>query len=118
MKFALASSACILCGWLLVTICATADDKGAKQVADDDANDPYQWLEGVTDERALDWVRARNAKAEAKLESDPLYQPLYNDLLAILDSEESIPMVTKHGDYLYNFWKDKKNERGLWRRTT
>ena len=27
-------------------------------------------------------------------------------------------MVSKHGEYFYNFWRDKKNPRGLWRRTT
>jgi prolyl oligopeptidase len=35
-----------------------------------------------------------------------------------LDSNERIPFVTKHGEYYYNFWRDRKNERGLWRRTT
>jgi prolyl oligopeptidase len=38
--------------------------------------------------------------------------------LAILDSDARIPMVSKSGDYLYNFWRDKKNPRGIWRRTT
>lgn len=118
MKFALASCLWMLCGWLWVSVDAMADDKGATSVAADDANDPYLWLEQVTDEKALDWVRARNAKSEGQLESDPAYQPLYDDLLEILDSDERIPMVAKHGDYLYNFWRDQKNERGLWRRTT
>jgi len=29
-----------------------------------------------------------------------------------------LPFVSKHGDYLYNFWKDGDHPRGLWRRTT
>ncbi|MCC6511355.1 MAG: S9 family peptidase [Pirellulaceae bacterium] len=95
-----------------------ADDKGVPAVTSEDTNDPHIWLENVTDEKSLDWVRARNAKAEAKLQSDPQYQKLYDDILSILDSEARIPMVSKHGDYLYNFWRDKQNERGLWRRTT
>jgi prolyl oligopeptidase len=27
-------------------------------------------------------------------------------------------MIRKRGEYYYNFWRDKTNERGLWRRTT
>jgi prolyl oligopeptidase len=66
----------------------------------------------------LDWVRARNKVSQGALESDPGFAKLKTDLLAILDSDARIPMVSKHGDYLYNFWRDKKNPRGLWRRTT
>src|SRR5262249_33547633 len=28
------------------------------------------------------------------------------------------PMIEKEGPYYYNFWRDAKNPRGLWRRTT
>ncbi len=80
--------------------------------------DPYQWLEDVTGEKAIEWVKARNVKSQAKLESDPKFNALREDLLAILDSDARIPFVSKHGEYYYNFWRDKKNERGLWRRTT
>src|SRR5262249_1582776 len=31
---------------------------------------------------------------------------------------ERIPFVSKHGPHYYNFWRDAKNKRGLWRRTT
>ncbi|MFM7561522.1 MAG: prolyl oligopeptidase family serine peptidase [Planctomycetota bacterium] len=81
-------------------------------------DDPWQWLEDVTGEKALDWVRARNKVSQSALESDPGFGKLKSDLLAILDSDARIPMVSKQGDYLYNFWRDKKNPRGLWRRTT
>ena len=39
-------------------------------------------------------------------------------LLAILDSDAKIPYVSKRGPYYYNFWRDARNKRGLWRRTT
>lgn len=81
-------------------------------------DDPYQWLEDVLGERAINWVKERNALAQEKLEADPSFAALQDDLLAILDSDARIPMVSKRGDYYYNFWRDKKNERGLWRRTT
>lgn len=80
--------------------------------------DPYLWLEDVTGDKALEWVRARNAKTQSKFEADPNFNKLRDDLLAILDSDARIPMVNKSGEYYYNFWRDKKNERGLWRRTT
>ncbi len=84
--------------------------------AEDD--DPHQWLEEVTGDKAIEWVKARNEKSLAKIQSDPSFDSLRNDLLAILDSDARIPFVSKQGDYYYNFWRDKTNERGLWRRTT
>ncbi|MCX7041096.1 MAG: S9 family peptidase, partial [Gammaproteobacteria bacterium] len=86
--------------------------------AADSAADPYLWLEGVEDAKALDWVRERNAKAEAEIASTPEFKTLEADLRAILDSDARIPAVQKIGGYYYNFWKDKQNPRGLWRRTT
>ncbi len=90
-----------------------------KKVSDvTDVEDPFLWLEDVTGEKALDWVRERNAKSQGKFESSPEFNNLRDDLLKILDSDARIPFVTKSGDYYYNFWRDKQNERGLWRRTT
>jgi prolyl oligopeptidase len=86
------------------------------QVAGSD--DPFVWLEDVTGDKAIDWVKARNAKSQAVMEADPRFNELREDLLAILDSDARIPFVSKQGDFYYNFWRDKKNERGLWRRTT
>ena len=82
------------------------------------ATDPYLWLEGVEDAKALDWVRERNAKAEAEIASTPEFKKLEADLRAILDSDARIPGVQKIGGYYYNLWKDKDHPRGLWRRTT
>ena len=80
--------------------------------------DPHQWLEGVEDPRALEWVRTQNARAEAELAATPEFRQLEADLLAIYDSDERIPGVYKQGEWYYNFWRDKQNPRGLWRRTT
>jgi prolyl oligopeptidase len=82
------------------------------------AEDPYLWLENVSGQEALEWVRSKNAVSQARLEGSPGFGKLRDDLLAILDSKERIPSVAKHGDFYYNFWRDDKNERGLWRRTT
>ncbi len=83
-----------------------------------DPSDAYAWLEGVENPKALDWVRSENAKTEAELAATPEFKKLEGEIRAILDSDAKIPGVEKIGDYYYNFWKDAKHERGLWRRTT
>ncbi len=82
------------------------------------SDDPYAWLEDVGGDRQLAWVREQNAKSEAELASTPEFKRLEADILAILDSDAKIPGVEKIGAHYYNFWKDKQNPRGLWRRTT
>ncbi len=82
------------------------------------ADDPYLWLEDVTGERALTWVRAQNTLSTKELEAAPDFEPIRKRLLSILDSRERIPYVSKHGAWCYNFWRDEKNVRGLWRRTS
>lgn len=81
-------------------------------------HDPYLWLEEVTGEKALAWVQERNAETASELESAPGYKALESDILKILDSDAKIPYVEKAGAYYYNFWKDARNPRGLWRRTS
>jgi len=82
------------------------------------SNDPYLWLEEVQGERALAWVRAKNAESEKLLQADPRFVPTRDAVLAALDSKEQIPYVQRRGAYLYNLWRDATNPRGLWRRTT
>jgi prolyl oligopeptidase len=82
------------------------------------SDDPNLWLEDVTGERALNWVRQQNTLSTRELESTPDFAPIRRRILSILDSKDKIPGVEKHGRYYYNFWKDDKNVRGLWRRTT
>ena len=103
------SNACLIAGL------AIAGGASAQAQSNDD---PYAWLEDVSGEQSLDWVKARNAKAEAELAATPGFKSLEADIRAILDSDAKIPFVQKIGEYYYNFWKDKQHERGLWRRTT
>lgn len=81
-------------------------------------NDPNLWLENVTGEKQLDWVRKHNAVTLRELQSARSYDETYRRILSILNSNERIPGVVKRGEYYYNFWMDDKNPRGLWRRTT
>ena len=80
--------------------------------------DPYLWLEAVASERALDWVRERNAETQAKLQAWPHYAATRDAIRASLDSRDRIATVTRQGDVLLNFWRDDANPRGLWRSTT
>lgn len=91
----------------------------SKRISDVSAEeDPHLWLEAVDGDEALAWVRKQNAKTQAIFDERPAFIELTNDLRAALDSDDRIPMVSKRGDHYYNFWRDQKNVRGLWRRTT
>jgi prolyl oligopeptidase len=83
----------------------------------EDNDDPYLWLEDVTGETALDWVRARNEPTQAEF-CDATFDRLRTEALEVLDTDARIPYVRRRGEYLYNFWRDAANPRGLWRRTT
>jgi prolyl oligopeptidase len=80
--------------------------------------DPYLWLEGIDDAKALAWVKQQNAVSQAELAAVPEYQPIFDKSLEIFDSEARIPMPSLRGDRVDNFWQDRAHERGLWRRTT
>ncbi|MBV8466201.1 MAG: S9 family peptidase, partial [Burkholderiales bacterium] len=80
--------------------------------------DPNQWLEDVTGDKALSWVKAHNAVSSGLLEKEPGFGALRDQIQEILDSKARIPYVSKMGNFFYNFWRDGEHPRGLWRRTT
>jgi len=79
--------------------------------------DPFLWLEDVEGERALAWVEERNAATLEELSAHPLFEPIRERVLEILDSDDRIPFPSMMGDHLYNFWQDQEHPRGIWRRT-
>lgn len=79
-------------------------------------DDPYLWLEEVESEKALDWVKAQNALSYRVLTGNPLFEHLRKKYLEVMNDKEKIAYPTLVGEYVYNLWKDEKNERGLWRR--
>jgi prolyl oligopeptidase len=80
--------------------------------------DPYLWLEDVGGDQSLAWARARNAISQRELEAHPEFTAINERLLALYDSDERIPYVAKRGGHYYNFWRDARHVRGLWRRTS
>ncbi len=105
------TSACLAAGLISASL------SGAVMAADE-GKDAYAWLEDVTGDKPLAWVKEQNAKAEARLAQSPQFKEMEAGIRAVLDSDAKIPGVEKIGDYYYNFWKDKQHERGVWRRTT
>ncbi|MET0182712.1 MAG: prolyl oligopeptidase family serine peptidase [Caulobacterales bacterium] len=79
--------------------------------------DPYLWMEEVEGTRALDWVRAENARSLAVLEADRRYAVLRDEALAIATSQDRLPVGAVRDGYLYNFWQDAEHVRGIWRRS-
>ena len=89
----------------------------AQQTLAQTPDDPYKWLEDVTGKKPLEWVKEQNAQSVAELTKTEEFKKLDEHLLKILDSKDRIPTIAKHGRWYYNFWRDDKNKRGLWRRT-
>ncbi|MFT4625290.1 MAG: prolyl oligopeptidase, partial [Myxococcota bacterium] len=98
----------------MLTLLALLGPAGALEPQED----PFIWLEGVTDEAALAWVRERNTAATDAISADPGFAALQARLRTILDSDDRIPYVGKRGEKLYNFWRDGEHPKGLWRSTT
>ena len=91
---------------------------GPQIVEIDPGNDPNVWMEEVEGEEALSWVRAQNERSLAEVAGYPGYDENLEKMLALATDEARIPYVTIRDGLAYNFWQDKTNTRGLWRRTT
>ena len=80
--------------------------------------DPFLWLEPADSPRALDWAKTENQRSLSLLEGDPRYAPLHEAALTIVDATDRIPTPAFRAERIYNFWQDKTQAQGLWRRTT
>ncbi len=80
--------------------------------------DPFLWLEDVAGEKAMAWVNDQNSRSRPAIEKQKGFKPLLERFTEIANSRERIPAISKLGDFVYNFWQDPDNPRGLWRRTT
>ena len=80
--------------------------------------DPNLWLEDILGEKAISWVKARNAQSEGELGGDARFEPLRQDLRRIYNASDRIPRPNWQGGWVYNFWQDAQHVRGLWRRTS
>ena len=78
--------------------------------------DPHLWLEGVEDEKAIDWVKAQNKVTLDHYEAKDEFTEIHDRALEILDSKEKLLYPTVRDELVYNFWQDATNVRGLIRR--
>ena len=80
--------------------------------------DPFIWLEDVSGAKAMDWVKAENAKTLNVLEKDSRFAGLQADALTIAEAKDRIPAPEFLAGQVYNFWQDSDHVRGIWRRTS
>ena len=90
----------------------------AQTAMSNELDDPYLWLEEVDGARALDFARAASTRTLSELRERNEFAQIRDEVRDVLDSRERIAQAAVHGDHLYNFWQDRANPRGLWRRTT
>ncbi|WP_245620588.1 prolyl oligopeptidase family serine peptidase [Cryptosporangium arvum] len=84
----------------------------------DISQDQFLWLEEVTGDGPLEWAREHNTRTLDAYAGSPRFEAIQAEIREVLDAETRIPYVTRRGEYLYNFWQDAANPRGLWRRTS
>src|SRR5260370_27971910 len=81
-----------------------------------ESGDKYEWLEDVSGERSMAWVKVANERSAKVLESDPRYAQLEATALKVLQSPYLLPIPSINGDHVYNTWQDADQVRGMLRR--
>lgn len=72
------------------------------------------FLESIDSPEALAWAQEWSDATERDLQNPALR----DRIRAALDIDDRIPFVVRRGAHLYNFWRDARHIRGVWRRTT
>jgi prolyl oligopeptidase len=103
---------------LSAVLAVTAKAAAGADTAPAGEEDPFAWLEQVDGARAMEWVRAENAKTAAVLEADPRYPVLFKEALAIAEAKDRIPEPSIIAGQILNYWQDAEHVRGIWRRTS
>ncbi|RVT97544.1 S9 family peptidase [Rhodovarius crocodyli] len=80
-------------------------------------DDPWLWLEEIEAPRATAWADEQSARTMAAF-ADARFAADRDAVRTALDRPDKLPHVTRRGDWLYNFWTDAANPKGIWRRTT
>ena len=114
-RFALAAACVFVAGAASAQIAPAPTPSPAKDPMTAPA-DPYLWLEDVSGAKAMDWVKAENAKSLGVLEKDARFPGLLADALTIAQAKDRIPAPEFLAGQAYNFWQDSDHVRGIWRR--
>ena len=93
-----------------------ADPSDSSRFPDRERPDEFLWLEDIYGEKPLAWVTEQNQRTLEALDDESMDR-IEREVLDILDATDRIPFVNRHGDFLYNFWRDEEHPKGVWRRT-
>lgn len=106
---------------LLITGCSTPEPQNKLEesvsMTENVAQAPM-WLEQVEGEQALAKVNEWNKSTLDKLMADKRYAQYLGSSLEIVNAKDKIPYGTYRGGFVYNFWQDENQVRGLLRRTS
>ena len=80
--------------------------------------DPYLWLEEVEGEKSLAWVEEQNEETFTRYTQSNAFKEKYERIKKELNDDERIPSAYYQNGEMYNFWRDEKNVRGIWRKTS
>ena len=80
--------------------------------------DPYLWLEEVEGKKSLAWVEEQNEETFTRYTETNAFKEKYERIKKELNNDERIPSAYYQNGEMYNFWRDEKNVRGVWRKTS
>lgn len=103
--------------FLAITGLAVAWPRAGAQTSSEPV-DKYQWLEDVTGERSMAWVKAENERSAKVLETDPRFAGFEAAALKLLESPERLPMPDFCGQDVCNTWQDAAHVQGILRHTS
>ena len=71
------------------------------------------------EQTVLRWIKNQNEKSLGVFKSHPRFEELKNYYLSLMQAKDKILYAFLEGDgFVYNFWMDRKYQRGLLRRTS
>ncbi len=82
------------------------------------SDDPYLWLEEVESPQSMHFVRQFNSHVKRELASTKLFREISNEFMAIANAKDKLVYPSLKGEYVYDYFTDAKNPRGIWRRMT
>ena len=80
--------------------------------------DPYLWLEEVEGKKSLAWVEEQNEETFTRYTKSNAFKEKYERIKKELNDDERTPSAYYQNGEMYNFWRDEKNVRGVWRKTS
>jgi prolyl oligopeptidase len=96
---------------------------GARMLAqqgpsDSTDTDKYVWLEDVSSDRAMNWVKDENERTAKVLENDPHFAAYHEEALKLSQAPDRLPYPDLRGGDVYNFWRDAEHVNGIFRKTS